>query len=303
MKKMIAILLVALCVVACVPGCGEKPDEQILEKIASATTVKEVLSQHDNFMRTIEYADGYTLYWYYADDTYLHTDEAHAFAVLCSPEESCEVGFWDDGRPYFDRYINVFNANLSTMFHEEVLIGEETGYEKVTSQSQKDGILYVNTQLAIADMSDDFVEGWEQNLGMTFIEGDVYCCEYEVDAETYILLQSYEYIKHADGTDDFIGRVTISLNVEEPAYIAELIAEGDKIDALPEDQVRIVNVVVDPGTESERTISQTVKLGDLILLPKELQGYGIFADPEGKKPWDGETAQNDRVTYYLIKTE
>lgn len=305
MKKTLTLILALLCTAGLMIGCGQKSEEEkILEKIYEATTWENLLKNYGSLIVDYALPENASFHIYVDTETFLSTDDEHSFAILFSPEESCEVGFYEDGTTYFDRYINIFDENMSIIMRSDPLLPYLTDNEIVTSMTEENGVIYFETKWGTNSVSAEDLE----TAGLDMADGDFYISNCKADAETYRMLESYEYILRADGTETYMGTATFHVGVERPNdYIHELAAKGDEIDALPAEQTRVINLVVDPGTEDERTIFQKVMRGDRAILPYDLRGYEIYMDPEGKqrKPDvpDGDLLDVPSITYYLIKTE
>ncbi len=300
MKKIIAAyLMILLCVVTALTGCAAPSEaEQAMEQVLSANNAAALLEQYDNITLSFDFPDGYKTFVFVDEETFLFTDESHSVTTLFTPQEQCEVEILD-GTEYFHRYINPFNADLGAMRREGAFLIQATEREKVTSFTQDNGVLYIETRLAAEDLRQEEME----YMGILMEKGEYYACEYQVDAQTYRILRSDEYIIRADGSREDLGRITLQVNTDKPAYIAEVEAKGAAIDALPAEQVRIITCVIDPGLETERTIFKTVMKESYVLFPEDLQGYDIYMDPEGTQPLVNTPGQaaDSSFTVYLIK--
>ncbi len=306
MKKTITLILALLCTAGLMTGCGQKSeDDQIMDKILEATTWENMIETYGSALVNYDLPDNGSFYVYMDRETYLSSDDEHSFAILLSPEECCDTGFYyDDGTTYFHRYINVFDENMSVIFRSEPLLTAMTEIEIVVSMTEENGVLSFETKWGTNDISAEELASY----GLDMADGDYYVCKYKADAETYRMMESYEYILHADGAETYLGTVTFQVGTERPTdYINELAAKGDEIDALPDEQTRVINLVVDPGTENERTVSQKVMRGDMAILPYDMRGYEVYMDPEGKQRKadapDEEVPDVPSSTYYLIKSE
>jgi len=304
MKKVTILILSLLCIAGLLTGCGQKSEEEkIMQKVFETTTWENMIETYGS--ARIDYAlpENVSFYIYMDSETYLETNDEHAYAFLFSPEESCDMGLYDDGTPYFDRFVNIFDEDMSAVMRSDSFLFL-TGNEVLVSMTEENGILSFETKCGTNDISAETLEAY----GLDMADGDYYICKYKADAETYRLLESSEHILRADGTEKYIGTITIGVGVERPTYfINELAARGDEIDALPEEQTRVINLVVDPGTENERTVSQKVMRGDMVALPYDMHGYDVYMDPEGKQlradvP-DEDIPDVPSSTYYLIKSE
>jgi len=305
MKKTITLILALLCTAGLMTGCGQKSEEdQIMDKILEATTWENMIETYGSALVSYDLPDNFSFHIYMDSETFLETNNEHEYAFLLSPEESCNMGLYDDGTPYFDRFVNVFDENMSAVMRSEPLLTALTEVEVIVSMTEENGILSFETKWGTNDISAEELASY----GLDMADGDYYVCKYKADAETCRLMESYEYILHADGTETYLGTVTFQVGVERPTdFINELAAKGDEIDALPDEQTRVVYLVLDPGTENERIVSQKVVSGDLVLLPYDMRGYEVYMDPEGKQRKadvpDEDVPDVPSSTYYLIKSE
>lgn len=302
MKKIAVLFLAGLCAGTFLTGCGTlSKEDQVLADIMSANTTSILLEQFDNIMLHYDLPEDIAFDIYVDKETYLSTDEEHSYAILFSPEEQCEFGFMEDGTEYFHRYVNIFDEDLGAPTRDSVMAFPLYPKETITSLKEENGILLLEFSIGAEDLTPEDME----IMGIFLDEGDSYICSYEADAKSSRLLSCEEHILYADGTSETLGRVDITFNVERPAYIAELEARGDEIDALPEEQTRVIHFVIDPGLETERTVSQKTILGSLIVITMDMRGYALYLDAEGTQPYVQEPGQeyNSSVTLYLIKTE
>jgi len=303
MKKVTILILSLLCTAGLLIGCGQKSkEEKIMQKIFEATTWENLIENYGSILIDYDLPENGSFHIYANNNTFLQTDDERSFAFLLSPEESCDADFYEDGTPYFDRYINIFDDNLTAGLFSDPLLSSLTPIEILVSMTEENGIIYYETKWGTDIISAEELE----SSGLDMAEGDYYISKYKADAKTYRMLESYEYILRADGSETYLGTVTFHVEVERPDdHIRELEARGDEIDALPYEKTRVVNLVVDLGTENERTVSQKVVRGDMVLLPYDMHGYEVYMDPEGKQsksdvPNEG-VPDAQSSTYYLIK--
>ena len=297
MKKTITILLTVLCIAALLVGCGAASEEaQALEKLIAANTTEALLTQYESVLATFALPDGSEYLVYVDDETFLFADDANGLYSLFTPQEQCEVETVD-GTEYFHRHINPFHADLGAPWRESAFLLETTAKEKVYSYEQKDGRLYLQTQMEAADLSREEME----YLGLVLETGDRYICEYEADGDTYLIFSTEEYILHADGTREDLGTYTMTVNAEQPEIIAELEAKGQAIDAMPAEDTRVITCIVDPGLETEYAVSKTVEKDSYVMIPEDLQGYEMYMDAEGTQPFTGAPEDSSSFTIYLIK--
>ena len=87
--------------------------------------------------------------------TFLETNNEHAYAFLLSHEESCDMGLYDDGAPYFDRFVTVFDENMSAVMRSEPLLTAMTEIEIVVSMTEENCILSFETKWGTNDISAD----------------------------------------------------------------------------------------------------------------------------------------------------
>jgi len=304
MKKVTILILSLLCIAGLMTGCGqESEDKKIMQKVFETTTWENMIETYGSARIDYELPENISFYTYMDSETFLETNNERSYAFLFSPEESCDMGLFDDGTPYFDRFVNIFDEDMSAVMRSDSFLFL-TGNEVLVSMTEENGVLSFETKCGTNDISAEVLEA----SGLDMADGDYYVCKYKADAETYRLLESSEYILRADGTEKYIGTITIQVGVERPTdFINELAARGNEIDALPEEQTRVVYLVLDPETENERTVFQKVVRGDLVLLPYDMHGYEVYMDPEGtkRKADDPEAVALDvpSSTYYLIKSE
>jgi len=297
MKKTITILLTVLCIAALLVGCGAASGEaQALENLIAANTTEALLQQYDSVSATFALSDGAQYLIYVDHETFLFADDANSMYSLYTPQEQCEVETVD-GTVYFHRYINPYQEDLGAFWRESAFQLEIAEKETVSSYEQKDGRVYVTTQIKAGDISQEEMAF----RGFLLENGDTYYCDYEADANTFCVIRTEEYILRADGTREDLGTVTITANAEPPEIIAELEAKGQAIDAMPAEDTRVITCIVDPGLETEYAVSKTVEKDSYVMIPEDLQGYEMYMDAEGTQPFTGAPEDSSSFTIYLIK--
>lgn len=299
MKRLISLILV-LALLLC--GCGgpkaAAPAEYDLTPILEANDPDTILTTCSSYAAEMAYPDGTVVYTYTDQESFFMTDGTMTY--LFTPEEQCMVST-EPGMEYFDRCLNLFGEDMAAQWRGEIAMGAESRHEKVVSWEETDGTVLIKTELE--------PEYWNEELaqmGYVGEDGDVYVCEYEVDPETNRILSSVESIRRKDGTQDPLGTVIFSVNVDKPEQMQAVIDEAAAIEALPEDQTRTVTCVVDPGSSEERTLSKTVPLGSYVMLPENMNGYALFLDAEGTQSASGlpeDVFQEDYTVYAIAAAD
>ena len=212
--------------------------EDLLEKVEAAGC------------NTIEhYGDGsvYSWYCYYSEDTCV-MENSEGYIEMLSKDINCvyDPGTDTPSRLLFlseegkEEYKNGMYDYSSYMFD---------GEDMVSITEEAEGIRLV-TQLDDASAAD-----YLDSMGYEYQEGDIVQWNYEINPEIRAIVSANAVCISEDGTETTIFERTLNLEPEKYALSSEI------LDRLNAEESRTVTVVVNPGTEQEYSVSETVGKG------------------------------------------
>lgn len=251
-----------------------------------------LLKSVENYLVNVDYVDD-TLgdnIIYVTEDLYAWHEDG--FEAFYGKEEQFQREKYQ-GEWYIDRYIIPFEYDLYSEWSNRAIVSEETLTEQIISWEEQDGMIFVRT-------------GFDEETDLAYAEAfempdSHFVMDYELNADTLAVITQSTNVIDKEGTETLLAKMTIEINGEEPSWVTEAMADVKEIEELQVTETRTVTVVIDPGTETERTMSQTVKNGSYVLLPDDLGEYEAYRDAEGTEPYFVEDTKNDEKIYLLHK--
>ena len=162
---------------------------------------------------------------------------------------------------------------------------EITLQETILSAEQEEDDILLTTSL-----SGDGAQSLMEAIDISYAEGDEVISEYRLDAETLILKECQQTIRHEDETTENFAVQTVMLD----AGIADEIFDGIN-ERLNDPEGRHVTVVLDPGTSEERSFTAIARKGEdiQIFLPEDYSG--IFSDEACTQPYVAEGDETEEL--------
>ncbi|MGN0608278.1 MAG: hypothetical protein ACI4J6_03685 [Oscillospiraceae bacterium] len=325
MKKSIVTTVMAfgmalLCCACGSTGTAEQPDNsaqaEVQEQAETAQTDAEVQDQVDsssilmeiasanNFNTLVEkygkaagrtayiFKDGTEFSEYYYKDADLYVYESGSYVYI---DENGDVYGFDDAinLPYRTIFVG---DNYSEEYSSLVEVVELFGYsdhEEITSQKTENGVIVIET--AVQKDSDTWLYEF---LGYTADEVDHYKYVYEADENTKELSGYKEYIVKNE-QEILVFAVTFITDCETYVPDEQLRA------SIFGDDFRTLTVITDPGTENEKTYTQTVTKGSVFkIAASEEYDPQFYSDKECTQVFtDGNLDTSADQTVYMKKAE
>ena len=214
-------------------GCGKT--EVTMQQILDANSNEALLEKSDRILITRTTSDGEIIVYRTADFRGHTNDGVYYEGYLEGHYYCCYDGV------YFAA-VNCYDAPFNPL-EESIAFDEELSLEETILETETDGSnLRVKTS-APPENSQATLE----KLGIAYTEGDSVTYEYLLDAETLLLLEDTMTITHADGSLLEERKTTLTLDAEMPEIIQQL------YDRLTSEDYLDVTIVLDPGTDAEKT--------------------------------------------------
>lgn len=273
---------------------GDVEEEgNILQEMESANAANTLVEKHGKA--------AYQSIYYYADGTE-ESDYRYKDAAIYALENEYQTMIDEGGEVYgynkeeaiFFRYLFVGDAyeEFSASEVDEPLVGyqyEES--EKVISQEEKDGSLYVTTEMidqeVIKSTADSF--GYEADE----VEKDTYL--YQLDPATYEIQKMTHTFQLTDGTEKVLEE---NVQVEDPEdYVPE---EQIKETVFAEDNIRTVTITADPGADQEQVYTQTITKGNGVnaMVPSDYD-QTFYQDADCTTAYTGGVDRNEDMQLYV----
>lgn len=248
---------------------ADQEDTSLLSDLEEINTIDSMVDRNGWVFYTIKeiMADGTSnSYTIYQDKTRFVSEDDYALLI----EENGDVYGMDTELDLPIRYL--FIGDTYEEFVEEYKresIYEYDEEEKITSKEVKDGVLYLETELA-----KESYEEYYTAYGYTSDDVDYILSEYEIDSETKEIFEIKTYV--------ILGEEkTLLSDVILDKECEEYVLDQEITDGVFGSDSRTVSVVTDTGTTDEKVYIQTVAKGSsvIIYIPEEFEET-IYADAE-----------------------
>lgn len=282
-KKIVALGIMLILTSAVFVGCGEKNQDadnsqevssvqentSFLSDLAEINTIDSMVDRNGRVFYTIKeiMADGTNIsYTIYQDKTRFVSVDDNGLLI----EENGDVYGTDTEENLPIRYL--FIGDTYDDFVEEYKMEAICGYdaeEKITSKEVRDGVIYLETELAKEAYEEYYIA-----YGYTSDNVDYILSEYEIDSETKEIYDLKTYVV-------FDEEKTLLANVIRDKECEEYVADKEITDGVFGSDSRTFSVVTDAGTTDEKIYTQTVTKGSgiIIYIPEEFEET-IYADAE-----------------------
>lgn len=256
-----------------------------MEEIVSANKNETLVSRYSSFQNTLvdetgtltNYADAEIYYSDWPDDDYgelyINGEQVYShngdvcFAELCA----------DEGPILF--------------YTDNILYSDSSTSEIIKSCEEKDGYLYITTELPREDTRDSMEE-----RNYTYTEGEYLRIEYVLDAETLAQQSCTEIEVKADGTERLLGTNTVEYGLERPEKAQNLYEH-----VFAEDNLRTVTVIADPDTDDEKTYTKQIPIGDEVSIRVPGEDKACYADRACTEEFDSANEDGDWTIYIITK--
>lgn len=259
MKKVVftAIFLAAALMLG---GCGKKVDVT-MEKIVAANDInvllqnyKDVTVQVTNELSEPEYIcyNGGE-YNYYSEPGYQFLLQKGTNGGVVADKETGTYNTIEANEGVISPLtINFFDVELTLR-------------EKILSAEEKDGKLYVETEVSHEVAAKDSVY-----YGYEIKDGEYFTYNYILDANTYVVNSVSAYAHHTDGTVTELETYTVSYDMGVPSETLKL---SERLAST--ENARTITLILYPDTEDEKIYTIHSPNGDIVhySLPEDCQLY------------------------------
>ncbi|MGN0483438.1 MAG: hypothetical protein ACI4HI_07785 [Lachnospiraceae bacterium] len=274
-----------------VKNVTKRTDKEILKWIGTKNNNEALMKNNDRiayqhtFYKSNEKAESY---YVYRD----HEQYVEVYDNMIFVDKGGDVyGYYKkQSLPY--RYLFIGNSYQTMMVPTEKFPYEDDPSEKVLSQQEKNGVITVETVTTDSVLKEMVEYGKFQTKS-----GDQLRYKYLVDEKTGEINQMKIYIFSKDGTK------TVLQDIKRVRDAKKYVVDQQIEDQVFAEDKRTITVTADPGTENERTFTQTVGKGCAIYIISE-EGYSnLYSDAACTKVVS-EDEDNDYMqdrTYYTKK--
>ncbi|MCR4655465.1 MAG: DUF3089 domain-containing protein [Lachnospiraceae bacterium] len=271
------------------PAAPEEASDDLLVLLDEVNNLDVFLDRHERLTCTIKNTakDGTNDDWsFYADDKRYVAFYGWGTEVIEDNEVYGIDETYDPPVPFRRVFIDNFDAYAEdTKFTDYYSI---SGYEKIISKEVKDGLIYLKTCIPGEFCWDSF-----SYLGYSKDEVDELIEEYVIDEGSLEIRENNSYISQ-DGEMIFIYGIAFDTDCDE------YIPEKELTDAVfAKDDIRTDTVIVDAGTDNEKTFTQTIRKGGIFSVCTGNEFCdALYTDPECLTK-TGETDKTKDITVYL----
>lgn len=238
MKRTLMILL-ALPVLLLPAACAEQSID-LYQLLEVENGLEAMLARCDSFYIFETYADSdEKTEWYVDSEIFVYADSE--MKVLCRNG----VNYWQieeemDGECYAQIPVN---ENPQLAYFNQASWFYYLAEEEITQCREENGMIYLTTSTPLSALE---------------IEKDGYSeSTYIIDAQTHVIQELHIRDILADGTVDYESTLLLQENAARPESILELLEFAEQADENP----RNITVVINPGTEDERSFTSVVPKG------------------------------------------
>lgn len=281
-------LAICLCLAAMgLAGCGSQsgqPEENdgsvsiTMQDVLDANSDDALLAHCDSFIAQVTSGGFYSQIYKAADSRILTTNGEYYEGY-----RDGRYVFWENGE--YLCALPCYDFDPPVLEELSVLNPEITLQETILSAEQEEDDILLTTSL-----SGDGAQSLMEAIDISYAEGDEVISEYRLDAETLILKECQQTIRHEDETTENFAVQTVMLD----AGIADEIFDGIN-ERLNDPEGRHVTVVLDPGTSEERSFTAIARKGEdiQIFLPEDYSG--IFSDEACTQPYVAEGNETEEL--------
>jgi len=276
------------------------PDSPIdMVKVVEANSMEGVLERYDSMLKCVYGGEGFPDVDTYIDQRYAYNEYEDGSGDLCTDQD---YYVYDAAEDAF--YLHVIPGFDPVMYYHEYpsLPMEYLGDYCVTDVKETAGGLLISFNYSIF-VSRVIIEeqGWEYEM-YSHIQADLL-----LDPETYVILETEEYLVSPDGTKRLYCTSEYSYDVQPPEMAEELYARTQ-----PGENTRTITLVFDPNSDQEQTFTYCAVKGDVCYLdPAFTESFALYSDAACTVPHtpiysDEEAAaaaQEDKTLYCVPKTE
>lgn len=270
-------------------------ETDIIQEMGAANSVETLMGKYEKvvYHQDFYYEDGSSesTYRYKDAETFVY-DGDDMFLI----DDGNEVYGYDYGKEVAFRYLFVGDAYEEYVSLYEVPSGfddSEGDSEVVISQEEKEGSLYVCTEVRDEELTESVAEefGYEADD----VEKDSYV--YQMDPESLEIQKMTHTFQMTDGTEKVVTEITRVEDLDE--FVPE-VDEQLKETVFAEDNVRTVTVTVDAGTDQEQVYTQTIAKGNGIIprLPSDYD-HTYYTDAECTTVYAGGAGMDDDLSVYM----
>lgn len=258
-----------------------------MEKIIEANKNEALLSTSNSFYVLCSYDGGKYEYFVNSKLCYGFDGETH--------EVINDEGYFQ--KTNLDEYITVLYAGENPALNSENMLisGETTLSEEIIECDVSKGKVYVKTKLS----SEIYTKHTAHAENGEYLEVD-----YILDKDTLAILEMKETVFKADGTKSRVINYTVEYNKTVPVVVNDIlfhIAAGKQSVKTGQTKTRIVEIILDPDTEDEKSYSKKVIAGTnvSIVCPDEYET--IYEDKALKKEFTKDYDMEKDLTVYAAK--
>ena len=272
------------------PGENEGSVSITMQEVLDANSDDALLARCDSFITQFS-GDGFYSQIYKKEDSRIFTTSGEYYEGYRDGRHF----FWENGE--YVCALPCYDFDPPILEQPSVLNPEITLQEIILSAEQEEGDILLTTLL-----SGDGAQRVIEAAGVSYAEGDEVITAYRLDAETLIITECQQTIRHEDETTENFMTQYVMLDAE----ITDEIMDGIN-ERLNDPEGRHVTVVLDPGTSEERAFTAIVRKGEAIqiFLPEDYPGS--FSDEACTQPYGDEEGEKeemrDGTTLYSKRAE
>lgn len=248
-------------------GEATATDEETLKTYAEASTGKEILARHKNYVKKRSvYRDDKEVFGircHTGSDIYVQ-DDSDGSTVLFNPERQVGISKNNAGGQYITSFFEPASEATDSLERqrdiENIVLDERE--KPVEMADANDGNLVITTEVKDAELVKDYLDYASSYGGYGYEDGATLTWRYTFDKDSKDLLSIEATLVDPKGTSHAFIEETYEYDVEDydPAKEGEPFA--DYFAALEDEtKARTLNVTFDPDGEEEHVVSYTVPLG------------------------------------------
>ena len=146
----------------------------------------------------------------------------------------------------------------------------------------------------LSSLDDQTAPTYLEQLGYEYQEGDTVEWTYQIDQDIDAFASSSAVLIQEDGTETDIFESHLNTEPEEYVFSPEILERLDNEDS------RTVTVISDPGTENEKTVSETVGKGCAVSF--YVEGITLYKDEDCTEVSEDAADLESDLTLY-VRTE
>ncbi len=272
----------------------EKASDEFFYALEEANKLDSIIDRHGRLSYEVrnDMKDGSKYDWrLYADDKRYVSFYDWGTAIIEGNESYGIDTYYEPPEPYRRVFIDSFESFVEET--ELTKIFAINVHEQIVSKETKDGLVYLETSIP-----SEFCEESYTFLGYSKDEVDEVIEEYVIDEASLEILDIKSYVVKGE---EKIFAFGYTLDTDCDEYVPE----KELTDAVfAEDDIRTETIIVDAGTDKERTITQTVKkgCGFVPYMGKEFSPY-LYSDPGCFKKIEKTDKTKDLTAYVKRKTD